>query len=49
MEQAPDTAFYRYPHYHTAEDTPDKLAYDVLAHVTAGLHRTVTTLARRLP
>jgi Zn-dependent M28 family amino/carboxypeptidase len=44
-----DTAFYRYPHYHTAEDTPDKVAYDVLARVTAGLHRTVTTLARRLP
>jgi hypothetical protein len=32
-----DTAFYRNPHYHRAEDTPDKLAYPQLAHVTEGL------------
>ncbi len=32
-----DTAFYRYPFYHTAGDTPDKLAYPQLARVTAGL------------
>jgi Zn-dependent M28 family amino/carboxypeptidase len=32
-----DTAAYRYPHYHTAEDTPDKVDYDLLARVTEGL------------
>jgi hypothetical protein len=26
-----DTAFYRNPHYHRAEDTPDTLAYPQLA------------------
>jgi Zn-dependent M28 family amino/carboxypeptidase len=40
-----DTAFYRYPHYHTAEDTPDKLTYDALARVTNGLCRAVAALA----
>jgi Zn-dependent M28 family amino/carboxypeptidase len=32
-----DTAFYRYPYYHTAEDTPDKLSYDPFALMTNGL------------
>jgi hypothetical protein len=32
-----DTAFYRYPHYHTADDTPDKLAYSGFSQVTRGL------------
>jgi Zn-dependent M28 family amino/carboxypeptidase len=32
-----DTAFYRYPYYHTAEDTPDKLNYPVFAAMTNGL------------
>jgi len=32
-----DTAFYRYPHYHTAQDTPDKVAFAQLARVTQGL------------
>jgi Zn-dependent M28 family amino/carboxypeptidase len=44
-----DTAFYRYPHYHMPEDTPDKLPYDALARVTAGLCRTVSALAAGLP
>ena len=44
-----DTAFYRYPHYHTPEDTPDKLAYDPLARVTEGLCGTVAALAGRSP
>ena len=26
-----DTAFYRNPHYHRADDTPDTLAYPQLA------------------
>jgi Zn-dependent M28 family amino/carboxypeptidase len=32
-----DTAFYRYPWYHTAHDTPDRLDYPRFAAVTAGL------------
>jgi Zn-dependent M28 family amino/carboxypeptidase len=32
-----DTAFYRYPHYHAASDTPDKLDYERMARVTVGL------------
>lgn len=40
-----DTAFYRYPYYHTAEDLPDKLNYDALARVAAGLYGAVVSLA----
>jgi Zn-dependent M28 family amino/carboxypeptidase len=32
-----DTAFYRYPYYHSAQDTPDKVAFPRLAQVTQGL------------
>jgi Zn-dependent M28 family amino/carboxypeptidase len=32
-----DTAFYRYPYYHTAEDTPDKLDYIPFAKMANGL------------
>jgi Zn-dependent M28 family amino/carboxypeptidase len=31
-----DTAPFRYPHYHTREDTPDKINYDRLARVVTG-------------
>jgi Zn-dependent M28 family amino/carboxypeptidase len=41
-----DTAFYRYPHYHRATDTPEKLAYLPMARVVAGLAHALTTLAR---
>jgi Zn-dependent M28 family amino/carboxypeptidase len=41
-----DTAFYRYPHYHTLEDTPDKLDYDRFARVVFGLSEVVRDLAR---
>lgn len=34
-----DTAFYRYPYYHTGRDTPEKLAYPAFARVTDGLSR----------
>ncbi len=34
-----DTAFYRYRHYHTPGDTPDKLAYPAFARATHGLLR----------
>jgi Zn-dependent M28 family amino/carboxypeptidase len=40
-----DTAFFRYAHYHTAEDTPDKIDYDSLARVTMGLAHVVEELA----
>ncbi len=41
-----DTAPFRYPHYHTAEDTPEKIDYDRLARVVAGLSRMVLRLAK---
>lgn len=40
-----DTAPFRYPHYHTAQDTPDKLDYDRLSRVVGGLQRAVADLA----
>jgi hypothetical protein len=42
-----DTAPFRYPHYHSADDTPDKLDYDRLARVVAGLGMVVEDLANR--
>lgn len=40
-----DTAPYRYPYYHSEEDTPDKLNYEAFARVTSGLCRTALALA----
>jgi Zn-dependent M28 family amino/carboxypeptidase len=40
-----DTAPFRYPHYHTVEDTPDKLDYERTARVVAGVDRLVQDLA----
>lgn len=40
-----DTALYRYPYYHSADDTPEKLDYETLAAVTLGLYRAWATLA----
>ncbi len=40
-----DTAPFRYPYYHTAQDTPDKLDYDKMARVVVGLKHVVQTLA----
>ncbi len=40
-----DTAPYRYPYYHDREDTPDKICFDCLARVTAGLIHVVRALA----
>ena len=40
-----DTAPYRYPHYHTEFDTPDKVNYEALARVTIGLRGVVSVLA----
>jgi Zn-dependent M28 family amino/carboxypeptidase len=40
-----DTAFYRYPYYHTHQDTADKLDYSKLAKLTNGLARAIVLLA----
>ena len=40
-----DTAFFRYPYYHTPLDTPDRLDYARLSDVTAALARTFADLA----
>jgi Zn-dependent M28 family amino/carboxypeptidase len=40
-----DTALYRYPYYHTAEDTPDKVDYERLARVVKGVEMVVRDLA----
>jgi hypothetical protein len=39
-----DTAPFRYPHYHTAADTPDKVDYLRLAEAIAGLEAAVRAL-----
>jgi hypothetical protein len=40
-----DMADYRYPYFETAEDTPEKLVYDRLARVVAGIGRAMDELA----
>ena len=40
-----DTAPYRYPCYHEADDTPDRLDYESTARVTAGIGRVIADLA----
>jgi Zn-dependent M28 family amino/carboxypeptidase len=42
---ATDTAFYRYPHYHTAQDTPEKLDYPAMARAVEGLAGMLERLA----
>ena len=44
-----DTAPFRYPHYHTPSDTPEKLDYDSMARVVAGMENVIRDLldARR--
>ena len=39
-----DSAPFRYAHYHTADDTPDKLNYDRLARVVLGLEAVIMGL-----
>ena len=41
---ATDTAMYRYPHYHEAEDTPDKIDFDRTARVVRGLEKVIEKL-----
>ena len=40
-----DTAFNRYPHYHTAQDTPSMLDYARMAEVVEGLAKAIVLLA----
>ena len=40
-----DTAPFRYPHYHTTQDTPDKLDYASMARVTEGMGKVIDELA----
>ncbi len=41
-----DTAPYRYPYYHTSQDTVDKIDFDSLARVSDGLNAVVQALAK---
>lgn len=40
-----DTAPFRYPYYHRAEDTPDKIDFERLAWVVEGLIKVITEFA----
>ncbi len=40
-----DTAPYRYPYYHTTQDTIDKINFDRLARVVTGLEKVISDLA----
>lgn len=40
-----DTALFRYPWYHHADDTPDKLSYDHIVRVVDGLEAVIAELA----
>ena len=42
-----DTALFRYPYYHSAEDTPDKVNYERLARVVSGLQRVIAAIANQ--
>lgn len=44
-----DTAVYRYPYYHTSQDTPDKIDYPRTARVVGGLIEVVMDLASTSP
>lgn len=41
-----DTAPFRYPHYHSPTDTPDKLDYDRFALVVSGMEKVIEALVR---
>jgi len=44
-----DTAPFRYPHYHADSDTPDKLDYDSMTRVVAGMEKVIQHLANASP
>ncbi len=39
-----DTAVFRYPYYHTLEDTPDKIDYERLSRVVLGLEKVIAEI-----
>jgi hypothetical protein len=41
-----DTAPFRYPYYHSSNDTPDKLDYDRFALVVSGMEKVIQDLAK---
>lgn len=41
-----DTALFRYPYYHTSEDTSDKIDFHSLARLTHGLYGALSTMVR---
>jgi Peptidase family M28 len=41
-----DTAPFRYPHYHSSSDTPDKLDYDRFTLVVSGIEKVIEDLDR---
>jgi hypothetical protein len=41
-----DTAPFRYPHYHSSNDTPDKLDYDRFTLVVSGMETVIQELAK---
>lgn len=41
-----DTAPYRYPYYHTPQDTPDKVDYDKMVYVIQGLEKMLEDVSR---
>lgn len=43
-----DTAPFRYEHYHTSEDTPEKIDYDRMARVVSGVRCVVDHLANKV-
>jgi len=43
-----DTAPFRYPHYHEASDTPDKLDYDRFALVVSSSEKLIQSLAAKV-
>ncbi|MGA1840281.1 MAG: M28 family peptidase [bacterium] len=40
-----DTALFRYPYYHTPQDTADKIDFNSLARITYGTYRTLSRMA----
>jgi hypothetical protein len=42
-----DTAPFRYPHYHTEQDTPDKLDCERLARVVTGLDKVLQEIVNK--
>ncbi len=42
-----DTAPFRYPHYHSSADSPDKVDYERLGRVVSGLERVIRVWADR--